>query len=150
MIVDTLANAEAYFGLHPRLERAFTYLNNHDLSKLPLGRHLIDDDDIFINVQEVELKAPQDAPLEVHNTYIDIQVLIDGAEQERMGWRPRADCQRPTGDFDREKDVRFFSDPHRFEIGVRRGEFAIFLPEDAHAPMIGQGRVRKAIVKVRK
>ena len=29
------------------------------------------------------------------------------------------------------------------------GQFTLLLPEDGHAPMVGEGRVRKIIVKVR-
>ncbi len=29
------------------------------------------------------------------------------------------------------------------------GQFAIFFPEDVHAPMIGEGTIKKLIIKVR-
>jgi beta-galactosidase beta subunit len=33
-----------------------------------------------------------------------------------------------------------------FDLHV--GQMAIFLPEDGHAPMIGEGKIKKCIVKV--
>jgi beta-galactosidase beta subunit len=33
-------------------------------------------------------------------------------------------------------------------VSVPRGSFAIFFPEDAHAPLAGRGALTKAIVKI--
>jgi beta-galactosidase beta subunit len=33
-------------------------------------------------------------------------------------------------------------------VAVPPGSFAIFFPHDAHAPLGGEGRVKKAVVKV--
>lgn len=48
------------------------------------------------------------------------------------------------------KDIRFFDDEPETFYTLRPGQFTIFFPEDGHAPMIGEGNVRKIIVKVRK
>ena len=32
---------------------------------------------------------------------------------------------------------------------LRPGQFTMLLPEDGHAPMVGEGSIRKIIVKVR-
>jgi YhcH/YjgK/YiaL family protein len=29
------------------------------------------------------------------------------------------------------------------------GQFAIFFPEDVHAPMIGEGEIKKVVIKVK-
>ena len=33
MIIDTIANAPKYFGVHPLFEKAFAYINATDLEK---------------------------------------------------------------------------------------------------------------------
>ena len=40
--------------------------------------------DIYVNVMERELKRKPDAKLEVHNEYIDIQVLVTGKEESSL------------------------------------------------------------------
>ena len=52
--------------------------------------------------------------------------------------------------FDAEEDIRFFADRPQLFVGIRPGQFGVFGPEDAHAPMIGRGRIKKAVVKVMK
>ena len=84
MILDSLENRARYYALNPRLEKAFDYLLSTDLGALPAGRHAIDGDDVFINVMDVDLKRPADAKLEIHDRYLDIQVLVRG-EREASG-----------------------------------------------------------------
>lgn len=148
MILDTLQNRELYYPLCPRLRKAFEWLDHTDISALAVGRHDIDGDDIFVNVSELELKPRSEAALEVHNKYIDIQVVFGG--EEEFGWRPRSSVQSPRGEFDTAKDIQFFEDAPQTFYTVREGQFTILMPEDAHAPMLGCGHVRKLIFKVRK
>jgi beta-galactosidase beta subunit len=50
--------------------------------------------------------------------------------------------------YDAEKDIVFFDDAPETWFRVPAGSFAVFFPEDAHAPLAGEGEVRKVIVKV--
>lgn len=148
MIFDSLKNHALYHALCPRFERAFDYILSTDLAALAAGRHAIDGDDIFVNVIECDLKKPADAKLEIHDEYIDIQVVVSGLES--FGWSERADVRLPLGAFDSGKDIRFFDDAPQTYYTLKPGQFTIFMPDDAHAPMVGEGRVKKLIVKVRR
>ena len=112
------------------------------------GIHELEGRDIYVNVMERELKQRADAKLEVHNEYIDIQVLISGKE-ESFGWSERKDLSQPQGEFNKEKDIQLFDDEPQTYYTLRPGQFTILFPEDGHAPMVGEGTVRKIIVKVR-
>lgn len=147
MILDTFENAALYYALTPRMERAFEIIASTDWSTMPVGVSELEGREIFVNIMEIDLKQPQDAKLEIHNAYADIQILLTG-EQEGFGWSARADIKEPIGEFDEQKDVQFFDDKHQTIYYIRKGQFTILMPEDAHAPMIGTGAVRKAIVKV--
>ena len=149
MIFDSLKNSALYYPVSPRLEKAFGFIASTDWETMEPGIHELDGKDIYVNVMEPELKKPADAKLEIHDAYIDIQVLIRG-EQETFGWSERADLRKPLGEFDAGKDIRFFDDEPQTFYTLRPGQFTIFFPEDGHAPMIGEGNVRKIIVKVRK
>lgn len=148
MILDSLRNSETYYPLCPRFKKAFEWLAQTDISALPTGRHAIDGDDIFVNVSELELRPRSQAALEVHDEYIDIQLVVDG--EEEFGWSRREVLERPRGEFDVRKDIRFYEDTPQTFYTVRKGEFTILMPEDAHAPMLGNGFVKKLIIKVRK
>lgn len=147
MIVDSLKNSSLYEAICPRMKRAFELVAQTDLVSLPTGKHLLDGEEIFVNVMEVDLKKPCDAKLEIHNAYADIQILLIG-DEEGFGWSERADVKLPIAEFDTDKDVQLFDDTHQMVFTLRKGQFTILMPEDAHAPMIGEGRVKKAIVKV--
>lgn len=148
MILDSLNNSALYYSLNSRLESAFEFIAKTDWETMEGGIHELDGRDIFVNVMNLELKKPEDAKLEIHNAYIDIQVLISG-EQEAFGWSERADVRKPLAEFDAEKDIQFFDDAPQTYYTLRPGQFTILMPEDAHAPMVGRGEVKKIIIKVR-
>ena len=91
MIFDSLKNSALYYPVSPRLEKAFGFIASTDWETMEPGIHELDGKDIYANVMEPELKKPADAKLEIHDAYIDIQVLIRG-EQETFGWSERATC----------------------------------------------------------
>ncbi len=130
------------------MARAFELVAATDLAALPVGKHILDGEDIFVNVMEIDLKDSADAKLEVHNVYADIQILLIG-DEEGFGWSEREGLSDAVSEFDAEKDVQFWNDAHQTTYYLRKGQFTILMPDDAHAPMIGKGRVKKAIVKVR-
>jgi len=146
VIVDLLSVWSRYACLHPRFEQAFEFLTRPDLAALPPGRHFIDGDQLYVSIDEREGRTRDGARLEAHRRYIDIQYTIEGPEE--VGWSPLASCITPAGFFDSERDIIFFDDRPNSWFEVPPGRFAIFFPEDAHAPLGGYGRLRKAIAKV--
>lgn len=146
MILDSIDNGARYYALHPGLSRVFDFLRTADIASLEPGRHDIDGDNLFVNVSELELRPLDAAHLEAHNRYIDVQVVVEG--EETFGWSERKDCMKPEGEFDTERDILFYSDIPQTFYNVREGQFTILYPEDAHAPMLGNGNVRKLIFKV--
>ncbi|PYR92141.1 MAG: YhcH/YjgK/YiaL family protein [Acidobacteria bacterium] len=146
MILDTLVRSGRYIALHPAFARAFDVLANRDLTTLEPGRHEIDRDRIYVSIDHNEGRGREGARLEAHRRYLDIQFTIDGGEE--IGWMPLHQCRHPAGPFDLSKDIQFFSDLPRTWVAVPPGHFAIFFPEDAHAPLAGRGFLKKAIVKI--
>ncbi len=149
MILDSLKNSALYENVNPRMKKAFELIASTDWTTMETGIHELDGKDIYVNVMERELKQKSDAKLEVHNEYIDIQVLVTGKE-ETFGWSERKDLRMPQGEFNAEKDIQFFDDVPQTYYTLRPGQFTVLFPEDGHAPMVGEGTMRKIIVKVRK
>ena len=91
--------------------------------------------------------ADSTAKFECHNAHIDIQVCIRG--KETIGWKPRNTCISPRGEYNPEKDVLFYNDSPDMFFGLTDSQFAIFYPEDVHAPMIGDDLIKKLVIKVK-
>lgn len=146
MILSTLADADRYASLHPLFERAFAHMRATDWRALAPGRHAIDGERLFAIVEAAPGRARVDAPLECHRRYIDIQFVVEGVDE--MGWKPLADCVEPASDYDAARDIRFFRDAPATWIPTPAGSFCLFFPDDAHAPLVGAGPIRKVVLKI--
>jgi biofilm protein TabA len=147
MIIDTLANAGKYKGMHKLFAKAFDYINSVSLEAIEPGKYPIDGPELHASVSLKDGLKAADAKFEAHNNYIDIQVCPSGTEQ--IGWKPRNTCVNPKGEYNTEKDVIFYNDAPDTYFNLKAGQFAIFFPEDVHAPMIGDGPIKKLVVKVK-
>ena len=146
MILDTLARADRYFTLHPLFARAFDFLRNTGLATLAPGKHGIQDEQLFAIVEACAGRTRAEAKLECHRRYIDIQLVLQGVDE--MGWKPVAECLDPATDYDAGRDIRFFNDAPASWIATPPGAFCLFFPDDAHAPLVGTGMIRKVVVKI--
>jgi YhcH/YjgK/YiaL family protein len=146
MILSSLSQSERYTALHPLFQRAFDYIRDTDFFAMAPGRYNIVGDDLIVIVEQVAAKTKEMAKLEAHRRYIDIQLVLEG--DETMGWKPLADCLNPVSEHSMEKDIRFFHDAPASYVAVPPDHFCIFFPEDAHAPLVGTGTIRKVIFKV--
>ncbi len=147
MILDKLENADLYRGIHPRIAAALDWLRQTDLLALPLGKTLIDGEQIFALTQEYTPQEPALLKYEAHRRYWDVQVVARG--RERMGW---ANLSQMTVSepHDAERDVAFFRGEGQFVL-VPAGFFTIFSPQDIHMPGVAAEPlevVRKVVVKV--
>lgn len=147
MVLDSLANAERYYSLHPAFQKAFDFIKNTDFSTRETGKIVIDGDNLYINHAKCGTKTVEQAKIETHNQYIDIQVAYEQAEQ--IGYTPTCDLKEPIGEYDEANDIAFFNDKAQVMLTMRPGQFTIFWPEDGHQPAIGEGSWKKIIVKVK-
>ena len=146
MILDSLKNADSVLALNPHFKQAFEFIQKNDLSKMEPGKTILDGDKLFVSIMEIDGKAPEAAKMESHVKYIDIQVVISGVET--MGWAAIEHCTDAIEPYNTEKDLQFFTNKPTTLLTVNPGEFVIFFPEDGHAPGIGKGPIKKAVVKV--
>ena len=149
MILDTLANASKYSCLHPLFGKAFEHLQSIDLATLEVGKYDVDGDNIRVIVSDKTgmTAAESIAKFECHDKHIDIQLCISG--KETMGYKSRKDCKEQRGEYNPEKDVVFYNDAPATYFDLTENQFTIFWPEDVHAPMIGEGRIKKLVVKIK-
>lgn len=146
MILDSLNNTEKVEHLHPLFKQAFDYLRATDFSKVEDGKIELDGSRLFISVVSLSGKDKKEAAIETHKKYIDIQSPLLGVE--KIGWKPGCELQEESVPYDEEKDIAFYVDRPTAFTKIYPGQFAIYFPEDGHAPGIGEGNIRKVIVKV--
>ncbi len=146
MILSSLSQSSRYAAVHPLFQRAFDYIRDTDLFAVAPGRYNIVGEDLIAIVEQVPAKTKEMAKLEAHRKYIDIQLVLEGTDE--MGWKPLTDCLNPMSEHSMERDIRFFHDAPASYVPVPPDHFCIFFPEDAHAPLVGTGTIRKVIFKV--
>jgi len=116
------------------------------LKELPLGKCEIDGDRIYAIVSKGPGRKKEDALLETHEKYIDIQLILAGTDT--MGWKPKSLCNQPTQGYDQKSDMQFFADKPDAWLATESGAFAIYFPEDAHMPFISPEHIHKVVVKI--
>ncbi len=147
MIIDTLKHLKDYESLNPLFPKVVEFISQHDLNTLEAGKHEIVGKDLFVNIQIAKGKTPDEAVLETHDKMIDIQIPLSAAET--YGYTPREAL--PDAAYNEEKDITKIPGlVAESYVTAQPGSFAIFFPQDGHAPCItGVDEIKKAIFKVK-
>ena len=81
-------------GLHPALQDALTLaLAARPQEKAP-GRYELQGDNIFMNVMTFNTQSPVEKKAELHEQYIDIQLLLNGEERILFGVSVKSSTMR--------------------------------------------------------
>jgi YhcH/YjgK/YiaL family protein len=149
MIADSLSNSEIYESAHPLFFKAFDFLRTARFENLPLGRHALEGDDLFVIYMEYDTKDLDDCVMESHRKYIDIQYMVEGEEAMAVS---TLRGQAESTPYDDERDVAFYEKNYDSIIKVPEGHFTVFFPHDLHMPSMKTGAIRKikkAVCKIR-
>lgn len=147
MIIDRIENAERYFGLGERIEKALLYLIDNDLSEVHVGKYIIEKDQIVMLVNEYESTNANLSKLEGHRKNIDVQYWISGSEL--MGYSPLMN-QEIIDDYNNATDCAFYQCNASF-TKFEQGMFAIYFPTDLHTAVMIPNEtltVKKIVFKV--
>ncbi len=146
MVIDTLDKLSLYESVNPLFKDVVEFVKNNDLASMEEGKYPIQGGDLFVNIQVAKGKTPDEAVLETHVKMIDIQIPLSGVET--YGYTPL--CNLPEAEYNEEKDITKFpglaSDSY---VTCQPGMFAIFFPQDGHAPCIAAEPIKKAIFKIK-
>lgn len=146
MIVDSVKSFEKYRTLQEGFDSVYRFIKQNDLHALAEGRHEIDGDRAYCTVSCVPARGLEPPQLEVHDSHVDIHVLLEGSEI--IGIRDRARCAPEGGDYDELNDTAMLPDEPENYVTLGPDNMAIVFPADAHAPLMGEGRIRKIVFKV--
>lgn len=145
MIVTSIDNFGLYTNLHPLFESVDKELISNALLRYN-EEILLDGRKLYASPARSVGKRAEDALLEAHDRYIDVQVCLEG--EERMGWRNRAECANVAIPYQIDRDIVFYNDKPSMYITLKPNQVAVFFPNDAHAPLISNGEIRKVVFKV--
>ena len=150
MIMDRIENWRSYkLGTGWEAAASFLVKAGEDIA---LGRHDIKGDDLFARVMKYKTKPAGKGQFEAHRKYVDVQFLLKGAEA--IDWAPLCDLD-PKSAYDRKDDGRLYHNPRGIptRLILKPGLFAVFFPEDGHAPGLISGAgprdVKKIVLKVK-
>ena len=148
MIFGNIRSLEEYLFLEGAVKRCFEYAGAHDLSVYETVRHDIDGDRLFVNIVEYETVEAKARFWEAHKEYLDIHLMLDGAEQIDLNFVPNMEVKDyvPQDDFLPMEGVKNGS------VILRKGDFLICYPNDAHRTAVAveeSEKIKKAIFKVR-
>ena len=104
----------------------------------------------FVMEQVYQAKPRSEVFFESHRKYIDVQVIVEGAERMEVEDISRLTVSQP---YLEERDLIKYADTATASLlAMPAGNVAIFFPVDGHMstlqPAIGPVLVRKAVVKV--
>jgi len=148
MIIDSLNNIEFYKSINNDVYEGLKFIKNAD-PEIALGEYPLTDTAKAV-VMEYETKIKNHFGYEAHKHVIDVQYCIKNTE--RIPW---SNVQRlaPNTEYNVEKDFTFFDmiQPQG-EVVIGNNIFAVFFPEDAHAPVYSDGEpgyIKKIVIKVK-
>lgn len=149
MLLGDLSRHDFAKSLPPVFARLCSKLSNLDLANLELGWQDLEEG-IRMNVMEFETSARETKQAEMHRKFIDIQLLISGAEAIDYGI-----AQPNLAEFDDYRDEDDYQLTPTITGGntvvLQPNQFAIFLPYEPHTPGIFVGqpqKLKKLVVKV--
>lgn len=149
MMTDELRSLPSS-GLHPVLQEALTLaVAARPQEKVP-GCYELQGDNIFMNVMQFVTQSPEQKKAELHQQYIDIQMLLSGEERILFGM---TDSARHCEEMHIEDDYQLCSQiADEQAMVLKPGKFVIFMPGEPHKPgcvVQTPMDIKKVVIKVR-
>ena len=145
MILDKLTAAQAYRGIHPRLDAVLDRLNAGFLAAVgPETMHL-EGDALYVTRFTYDTLPLEDTFFEAHRRYLDVHLMVEGEERVELASPGTLTL------FEHKDDFYAYRGQAEQNLILRPGSFLVVFPEDAHRIKIqvdGPQRVSKVVFKV--
>lgn len=139
-------------ALYPKaIKEAIEYLKSKDFLTMEPGTYVIDGENMYALVMDLETKPAKEKRPETHQDYLDVQFLVTG--KERLGFK--ADVNNdPIVEAKTEQDIYFYDEIENEGYVISTpGNYCVFFPNDIHRPgcMVDEPIVvRKVVIKIHK
>ncbi|MCI2069086.1 MAG: YhcH/YjgK/YiaL family protein [Bacilli bacterium] len=137
----------------PELKRAFRFISEkglEGLKELPLGKTLIEGENLFALRQSYLGKKKEEGKLEGHLRYYDIQIILSG--KENFGYVDKeAEGLKVLVPYDESRDIAFYQGELEGSLLLKAGFFVLVGPEDLHMPGLkaDEKPIEKVVLKVK-
>ena len=129
-------------------DKAFNFMETHDLETLAPGKYPIDGEQVFASITEIVDKPFESTGWESHKKYIDLQYIIRG--KEKIGEASFKNA-KVTQSYNEAHDVANYSiDKGKYYV-ADSNTFYLFFPSNAHRPsiIVNHEKVKKLVIKLR-
>ena len=145
MILDKLSAAQAYRGIHPRLDAVLDRLNEDFLATVGSETMRLEGDALYVTRFTYKTLPLEDTFFEAHRRYLDVHLMMEGEE--------RVELASPGGLtlFEHKDDFYAYRGTAEQSLILRPGSFLVVFPGDAHRIKIqvnGPETVSKVVFKV--
>ena len=129
MIIDSIKNIDRY-DFVPFAYKVKEFLDSNDIKNIENGKYDLGDD-CYVNVSEYQTKEePEELELEAHVNYLDVQLTATG---EEILYYQAIELGESVINYDKKKDIEFFSATWFNQVTLYEGNMAIIFPNDLHA-----------------
>lgn len=140
----------------PVFARAMAFVQRRDILNVAPGRYELEGDAVFATVARVTTEVATSRLFEIHERYLDIQVLLAGGEAH--GYYPGPPSLlpglAPVKDEMAERDLAFYEHPRQARFFTLEPlQYAVYLPEELHCPCCAApdpAEILKVVLKIRK
>ena len=146
MIIDRIERYQQYSRSVPEIYEAMKFAEKAKKENLPVGKYPLPHG--FALIQEGTTRRFEEADFDVHREYIDIQILVSGAECLEYADMQDLVTRVP---FDAQKDLELMSGAG-CQIQIKPDMFYILYPTDGHKPCCHQDTptdYKKVLVKIK-
>ena len=151
MILDTIINAKQYQGINSGIDMILEAVTAYTPDNYPVGRITFDGINLYMNLEEFETHSREEGLAEAHRNYIDVMYIVEGAETIYV--KSVDKLQNVKKEYNPERDIlQADIDEDTTAVRLEAGSFAVFFPQDSHAPGChadGPGKVKKIVGKIR-
>lgn len=148
LFISELASL-VHTGLHPVLAEALMLAQAACPQEKAPGRYPLLREDIYMNVMQFPTGSPEQKRAELHEAFIDIQLLLAGEERIFYGV---AGSARECDEWHTEDDYQLCSAIANEQTAtLLPGMFIVFMPGEPHKPgcMVGTAQeIKKVVIKV--
>lgn len=149
MIYDEIANLNKYIQINKYIDDVIVFLSNNNLNELSLGKHEIIGDQVYVNIVESNLLEEQETVYELHHSYLDLHLDIDG--EELIQFTPYC-MENVQKEYDAEGDYELLTGKANLQCVLDNQHFSICMLGEPHMPCVKIGEkktIKKAIFKIK-
>ncbi len=149
MIFDKICNIKNYKGINKNLDIAIDSIARREYIKGISGKNLVQEEEVFFNVQNYITKNQEECFFETHKDYLDIQLVMFG--EEKIGVT-EIEKLKLDKEYDKERDLETQKGEPEIVFEMNENNFLILFPGEPHMPGIKNNEnieIKKIVYKIK-